>query len=197
MLGKEALDALLRAAAQNPADARRIAKQLAHVPPSEVQTVIAAATSRPLPGPVRQEVEALVARVAGPAAVDALSDRPSAVPTWRNELTPDALLPRDPAMDRYASIVTKLAAVLEGAAGHEALLPELTRALAEESSQRPFEIFFAEAAPFVRGRMLEASRVVHPRRPAAWPRSSRAAARTRSSSARRPTRSRRGRSCPR
>jgi len=159
MLGKEALDALLRTVAQNPGDAERVASQLKDVPPSEAGTVLAAA-ARPMTPDAQRVIVDLVRRTAGPAEADAFGDRASAVPTLRNELTPDAILPPDDRAETYARIITSLAAVLEGAAGHTEALASLTRALAEEAAQR-FEIFFAEAATFIDGRMLYAERAVH------------------------------------
>ncbi len=159
MLGKEALDALLRTVAQNPGDAERVAPQLKDVPSTEVGVVLAAA-SRPMPADAQHLVADLVRRTVGPAEADAIGERASAVPTWRNELLPDAILPRDDRADRYARIVTSLAAVLESAAGHTEALTTLTRDLTQEAAQK-FEIFFAEAATFINGRMMYAERAVH------------------------------------
>ncbi len=160
MLGKEALDTLLRSLADNPSDIARVAPQLAEIPPSEAQTIIAAA-ARPMPAEAQRLLADLVARTAGPAAAEAFEDRASAVPTWRNELGADAILPNDPSAERYARIVTSLAAILEGSVGHSEAASALARDLGEEAREKPFEIFFAEAVTFVRGRMLYADRIVH------------------------------------
>ncbi len=160
MLGKEALDALLRSLAQNPADLPRASSQLDDVPAGEAPTVIAA-SSRPMPLEVQRAVSALVARTAGPAEAEALGDRPSAIPTARSELAPDAILSRDARAERHARIVAALASVLEARPGHDDAIAELATELATETADEPFEIFFGEAATFVCGRMLYADRAVH------------------------------------
>jgi hypothetical protein len=160
MLGKEALDALLRSLAQNPADLPRASSQLDDVPAAEAPTVIAA-SSRPMPLEVQRAVSALVARTAGPAEAEALGDRPSAIPTARSELAPDAILARDARAERHARIVSSLAAVLEAQSGHDDSIVALATELAAETADKPFEIFFGESATFVCGRMLYAERAVH------------------------------------
>ena len=158
MLGKDALDALVKTLARNPSDLSRVTPQLDEIPSTEASTVIALAT-KPMPEPVAKAITSVVARTAGPAALEALGERPSAAPTLRSELGEDAIVARDPDAPRHARIVTSLAAILERSPGHEQARDALVKELG--ASQGPFEIFFAEAATFVSGKMLYAERAVH------------------------------------
>ncbi|HEY1954192.1 MAG TPA: protein kinase [Polyangiaceae bacterium] len=160
MLGREALETLLRTASQHPEDVARVSPLLEAVPAGEMPTLVAAA-ERPMPIEMQRAVAAVVARHAGPAAAEAVGDRPSAVPTLRKELLPDAILPRDEHAERHARMVVALATLLEEASGHESAATELAADLARETSEKPFEIFFAESATFVSDRMLYADRAVH------------------------------------
>ena len=160
MLGKEALDALLRTLAQNPSDLSRATAQLDEVPAAEAPTILAAAT-RPMPAEVQRAVSVLAARVAGPEHGATIGERASSVPTQRNELTEDALMPRDAATDRRARIVACLAALLDNAPGHADAVATLATDLAEETADGRFEVFFGESVTFVAGRMLYADRATH------------------------------------
>src|SRR5206468_283394 len=83
------------------------------------------------------------ARTAGPdSAASTIGERSSGVPTQRNELAEDALVPRDAATDRRARIALCLAALLDNAPGHADALTTLARDLAEETSTGRFEVFF-------------------------------------------------------
>jgi tRNA A-37 threonylcarbamoyl transferase component Bud32 len=160
MLGKEALDTLLRTLAHHPEDAAQVGPLLDDVPPPEVTTVLAAA-SRPMPAEAQPLVSGLVARLAGPAEAEAFAERSSSVPTLREELAADAILPLDERSERHAAIVFALATLLEGASGHDDAAASLATDLSHEVAGKPFEVFFAEAATFVSGRMLYAERAVH------------------------------------
>ncbi len=158
MLGKDALEALVKTVARNPSDLSRVTTQLDEIPANEASTVAAiAATS--LPQQVSQAIARVLARTAGPTGDP--FERASAVPTLRNEITEDAIIARDALAASHARIVTSLAALLERAPGHDEARATLVKDLAAAATNKPFEIFFAEAATFVMGRMLYAERAVH------------------------------------
>jgi tRNA A-37 threonylcarbamoyl transferase component Bud32 len=159
MLGKDALEALVKTLARNPSDLPRATAQLDEIPTSEAVTVTAIAQTS-MPAVVADAIVRVVARTAGPAASESL-DRPSAVPTVRHELTEDAIIAHDPLATRHARIVTALAALLESSPGHDEARDTLVKELGASAKSAPFEIFFAEAVTFVMGRMLYAERAVH------------------------------------
>ncbi len=158
MLGKDALEALVKTVARNPSDLGRVSPQLGEIPSSESATVVALA-SQPMPEDLSVALSHVVARAAGPEVAEA--HRPSAMPTLRHELTPDAIIPHDAQAARHARIVLALAALLEQEPGHDEARATLVAELGESAAKAPFEIFFAEAVTFVGGRMLYAERAVH------------------------------------
>ena len=163
MLGKEALDALLRAVANHPEDLPRATPLFADVPAGEAPTVLRA-SQRPMSDEVHRAVVELLGRIAGDEQAAAVS--PSVRPPVAG-LAPDAILPVDAQTERHARIVVGLHDLMrsacEGAAPSAEALAALAHDIGEEleATGKPVEVFYAPGATLVRGRMLFGDRSTH------------------------------------